>query len=83
MSSTPHRFGSSIVVHTQSAPCRHHLRIAVFYLVEQADVFHLMDDIVAVVSRSLVRTQSHISSGLLELHAQDILYRLLCLWKQD
>ena len=29
-----------------------------------------MDDIVAVVSRSLVRTQRHISSGLLELHAR-------------
>lgn len=56
--------------HPQGPPGGHDLRIAVLDLVEQGHVFHLVDDIVTVVARSLVGAQSHTAARLLEGHAR-------------
>ena len=52
--------------HTQGFPGGHNFRILILDLVEEANIFHLIDDVMAVVARSLIGTQGHHTARLLE-----------------
>ena len=56
--------------HAQRSPGRHDLRILVLDLVEQADVLHLVDDVVAVVAGRLVGTEAAVAARFLEDHGR-------------